>query len=148
VFEFGRFLPSGVATLQARHPVVDAGLSGVLAVAVASPCTAPFMGASLGLAVGLPAAQALALFAALGLGMALPYLAASWLPAVARAAAARRVDGRVQEVHGLSHVRHRRVAAVGAGPAKRHRRRGRAAGAVGGAGAAAVGAGPGGARAG
>jgi len=85
VFEFGRFLPSGVATLQARHPVVDAGLSGVLAVAVASPCTAPFMGASLGLAVGLPAAQALALFAALGLGMALPYLAASWLPAVARA---------------------------------------------------------------
>ncbi len=85
VFEFGQFLPSGVATLQARHPVVDAGLSGVLAVAVASPCTAPFMGASLGLAVGLPAAQALALFAALGLGMALPYLAASWLPAVARA---------------------------------------------------------------
>ncbi|MEZ5607850.1 MAG: thioredoxin family protein [Burkholderiaceae bacterium] len=85
VFEFGQFLPSRVATLQARHPVVDAGLSGVLAVAVASPCTAPFMGASLGLAVGLPAAQALLLFAALGLGMALPYLAASWLPAVARA---------------------------------------------------------------
>ena len=85
VFEFGSFLPSRVATLQARHPVVDAGLSGVLAVAVASPCTAPFMGASLGLAVGLPAAQALLLFAALGLGMALPYLAASWLPAVARA---------------------------------------------------------------
>jgi thiol:disulfide interchange protein/DsbC/DsbD-like thiol-disulfide interchange protein len=83
VFEFGHFLPSGVATLQARHPVADAGLSGVLAVAVASPCTAPFMGASLGLAVGLPVAQALAIFAAIGLGMALPYLAATWVPAVA-----------------------------------------------------------------
>ncbi|MDO5623858.1 MAG: protein-disulfide reductase DsbD family protein [Pseudomonadota bacterium] len=84
VFEFGHFLPSRVATLQARHPVADAGLSGVLAVAVASPCTAPFMGASLGLAMGLPAWQALAVFAAIGLGMALPYLAASWWPAVAR----------------------------------------------------------------
>ncbi|MFV0678758.1 protein-disulfide reductase DsbD family protein [Ottowia sp.] len=84
VFEFGYMLPSSVATLQARHPVVNAFLSGVLAVAVASPCTAPFMGASLGLAVGLPAVQALLVFAAIGLGMALPYLAASWWPAVAR----------------------------------------------------------------
>ncbi|MDO5288833.1 MAG: protein-disulfide reductase DsbD family protein [Pseudomonadota bacterium] len=84
VFEFGHFLPSRVAALQARHPVLDAGLSGVLAVAVASPCTAPFMGASLGLAMGLPAWQALAVFAAIGLGMAWPYLAASFWPAVAR----------------------------------------------------------------
>lgn len=84
VFEFGSFLPSRVAGFQARHPVLDSFLTGVLAVAVASPCTAPFMGASLGLAVGLPAPQALAIFAALGLGMALPYLAASWVPAVAR----------------------------------------------------------------
>jgi len=51
---------------------------------VASPCTAPFMGASLGLAVTLPTAQALSVFAALGLGMALPYLAASAWPALAR----------------------------------------------------------------
>jgi thiol:disulfide interchange protein DsbD len=85
VFEFGQFLPGGVASLEARHPTVNAALSGVLAVAVASPCTAPVMGASLGLAVGLPALQALSLFAALGLGMALPYLLASWLPALARA---------------------------------------------------------------
>jgi thiol:disulfide interchange protein DsbD len=83
VFEFGTFLPSGVASLQARHPAGDAFLSGVLAVAIASPCTAPFMGASLGLAIALPASQALMVFAALGVGMALPYLAASWIPAVA-----------------------------------------------------------------
>ncbi len=84
VFEFGRFIPSGLASLEARHPVVNAFLSGMLAVAVASPCTAPFMGASLGLAIGLPAWQALSVFGAIGLGMALPYLAASWLPQVAR----------------------------------------------------------------
>lgn len=84
VFELGQFVPSGLASLQARHPVADAFLSGVLAVAVASPCTAPFMGASLGLAVALPAMQALAVFAALGVGMALPYLAASWVPGVVR----------------------------------------------------------------
>ncbi|MBA2672334.1 MAG: thioredoxin family protein [Ramlibacter sp.] len=85
VFEFGGMLPSSLATLQARHPVVDSFLTGVLAVAVASPCTAPFMGASLGFAIGLPAVQSLVIFAVLGLGMALPYLAASWVPAVARA---------------------------------------------------------------
>src|SRR5690606_29452579 len=52
---------------------------------IASPCTAPFMGAALGFAVTLPAAQALAVFASLGLGMAAPYLVASVVPAVARA---------------------------------------------------------------
>ncbi|MCE3270578.1 MAG: thiol-disulfide interchange protein DsbD-like protein, partial [Ramlibacter sp.] len=83
VFEFRSFLPSRVATLEARHPVANSFLTGVLAVAIASPCTAPFMGASLGLAIGLPAAQALLIFTVLGLGMALPYLAASWIPAVA-----------------------------------------------------------------
>jgi len=85
VFEFGQFAPSSLAAFQARHPVLDAFLTGVLAVAVASPCTAPFMGASLGLAVALPAAQALLIFAAIGLGLALPYLAASFVPAFARA---------------------------------------------------------------
>ncbi len=85
LFEFGNFLPSRVASLQAKNPTLDSFLSGVLATAIASPCTAPFMGASLGYAVGLPAAQALAIFGAIGLGMALPYLAASMVPAVARA---------------------------------------------------------------
>jgi thiol:disulfide interchange protein DsbD len=83
LFEFGNFMPSSVASLQAKNPTVDSFLSGVLATAIASPCTAPFMGASLGYAVGLPSEQALAVFAAIGLGMALPYLAASAVPAVA-----------------------------------------------------------------
>lgn len=84
MFEFGAFLPSSVASMEARHPLGNAFLSGVLAVAIASPCTAPFMGASLGLAVALPTAQALLVFGALGLGMALPYLAISWAPGIAR----------------------------------------------------------------
>ena len=84
VFELGSVLPSSVASLEARHPMVNALLSGVLAAAVASPCTAPFMGASLGLAATLPSAEALLVFFAIGLGMALPFLVASWLPAVAR----------------------------------------------------------------
>ena len=85
VFELGSVLPSSWMAARARHPVADSLLTGVLAVAVASPCTAPFMGASLGLAVTLPAEQAMVVFAALGLGMALPYLAATAWPPVARA---------------------------------------------------------------
>jgi thiol:disulfide interchange protein DsbD len=85
VFEFGSVLPARWSAARARHPMVDSLLTGVLAVAVASPCTAPFMGASLGVAVTMPAPQALAVFAALGLGMAAPYLAASAWPALARA---------------------------------------------------------------
>ena len=85
LFEVGNFLPARVRSLQASNPTIDSFLSGVLAAAIASPCTAPFMGAALGYAVGLPAIQALAVFAAIGLGMALPYLAVSAVPAVARA---------------------------------------------------------------
>ncbi len=85
LFEFGQLLPSRLASLQSKNSTVNSFLSGVLATAVASPCTAPFMGASLGLAVGLPAVQALAIFGAIGVGMALPYLVASLVPAVARA---------------------------------------------------------------
>ena len=84
LFELGLVLPASWVTFQARHPVSDALLSGVLAVAVASPCTAPFMGASLGLAMTMPAPQALAIFGSMGVGLALPYLLASWWPAVAR----------------------------------------------------------------
>ncbi|MGE8397124.1 MAG: protein-disulfide reductase DsbD family protein [Comamonas sp.] len=80
MFEFANVLPDRLANLHARHPLGDAFLSGVVAVAIASPCTAPFMGASLGFAVGMPAVQALAIFVALGVGMALPYVLISWIP--------------------------------------------------------------------
>jgi len=82
LFEFGQFVPSSLASVQARHPVLDSFLTGVLTVAVASPCTAPFMGVSLGLAITLPTLQALLIFATLGLGLSLPFLAASFIPAL------------------------------------------------------------------
>ncbi|MBO9652244.1 MAG: thioredoxin family protein [Variovorax sp.] len=84
LFEFANVAPRSLAAAQVRRPVVNDFLSGVLAVVIASPCTAPFMGASLGFAIGLPATQALLMFAALGLGLALPYLLAGLVPAVAR----------------------------------------------------------------
>lgn len=84
VFHVGQVLPGALAQATARHPVSDALLSGVLAVLVASPCTAPFMGASLGYAIQLPALQALLLFMAMGIGLALPILLGSFFPRVLR----------------------------------------------------------------
>ncbi|VTU40686.1 Thiol:disulfide interchange protein DsbD precursor [Variovorax sp. PBS-H4] len=84
VFEVRMLAPSSMCSAQVRHPLANDFLSGVLAVVIASPCTAPFMGASMGLTIGLPAAQALLIFAALGFGLALPYLAAGFVPGVAR----------------------------------------------------------------
>ena len=84
VFEVGATVQANCPEATSKHPIVNHALTGVLAVAVAAPCTAPFMGASLGAAMTLPAAQTLLVFAMLGLGMALPYLIASAWPAVAR----------------------------------------------------------------
>ncbi len=85
VFEIAGVLPSSWLASRARHPLVDSLLTGVLAVAVAAPCTAPFMGASLGAALTMPPAEAMVVFVALGLGMAAPFLLASAWPAVANA---------------------------------------------------------------
>ncbi len=79
-FELGNLMPQSLASWRARRPGLDAFGSGVLAVLAASPCTAPFMGAALGFAVTQPAPQALAVFGALGLGMALPYMALVLMP--------------------------------------------------------------------
>jgi thiol:disulfide interchange protein DsbD len=75
---------SGLAAQWVRHPLADAFLSGVLAVVVAAPCTAPFMGASVGIALTLPLWQGLLIFVALGVGLALPFTLLSWVPAWAR----------------------------------------------------------------
>jgi thiol:disulfide interchange protein DsbD len=58
--------------------------TGVLAVVVASPCTAPFMGSALGYALTQPPQYALSVFAALGAGMAAPMVAISWSQAARR----------------------------------------------------------------
>ena len=61
-------------SLVSRGGLTGAFFTGVLAVAVAAPCTAPFMAAALGFALTLSAPPALLVFVALGLGFALPFL--------------------------------------------------------------------------
>ena len=58
--------------------------TGLLAAFVATPCTGPFMAAAMGASLLLPTAMALLLFAALGLGIALPFLAIACIPALRR----------------------------------------------------------------
>jgi len=62
----------------------DSFLTGLLAVVVATPCTAPFMGAALGFALTQPAAIGMAVFTSLGLGLAAPYVVFASSPALLR----------------------------------------------------------------
>jgi thiol:disulfide interchange protein DsbD len=80
VFEVRQLVPSGMATWNAKNPVVNDVLSGALAVLIASPCSAPFMGAALGYALTEASVSTWLIFTALGAGMALPYLALAFFP--------------------------------------------------------------------
>jgi thiol:disulfide interchange protein DsbD len=84
VFAMGRPLGAG-GGLAARGGHAGSFATGALAVVVASPCTAPFMAAAVGTALALPAPAALAVFAALGLGLAAPYAVLGIAPGLARA---------------------------------------------------------------
>jgi thiol:disulfide interchange protein DsbD len=59
-------------------------LSGALATAVATPCTAPFMGSALAATISLPLISSLLVFTSLGLGMSAPYLLLSYYPSLLR----------------------------------------------------------------
>jgi thiol:disulfide interchange protein DsbD len=80
VFEVG----GSLAGAGDRHTQGDgyraSFFTGVLTTLVATPCTAPFMGAAVGAALSQPAIVALAIFVALGLGLSLPYLLISFAP--------------------------------------------------------------------
>jgi len=84
VFEVGGRLAGVGQGLVARGGTTGAFFTGVLAVIVATPCTAPFMAAALGFALSQPAPATLAVLLAMGLGLALPYLALSFTPALQR----------------------------------------------------------------
>lgn len=79
--EAGESLEGPLARLA---PWAGSALTGALAVVVAAPCTAPFMAAALGYAVTQPAMTALAVFAALGLGFAAPFVLIAFSPALIR----------------------------------------------------------------
>ena len=82
VFEWGLFAQTLTSNLSARGRYADAFLAGVLATVVATPCTAPFMGAAVGYTLTQSTAVSLAVFGALGVGMALPVLLLALYPAL------------------------------------------------------------------
>ena len=83
VTEFGvRFMGIGQSLTQSKG-LSGSFFTGVLAALVASPCTAPFMGAALGYAVTQPAIVALLIFAMLGFGLASPFLLMGFVPKLA-----------------------------------------------------------------
>jgi len=84
VIEFGTSVMGIGGALQEKEGYAGSFFTGVLASVVASPCTAPFMGAALGFAFTQSLPVALTVFLALGFGMALPFLVLSFVPALAR----------------------------------------------------------------
>ena len=83
-FEIGLTLTGAGSSLAAKQGYAGSFFTGVLAVVVATPCTAPFMGAAIGYALAQPAAVTFAVFTALALGLAAPYVALTLQPAWTR----------------------------------------------------------------
>ena len=83
VFQFGSSLAGVGQSLTEKSGATGDFFTGVLAVVVASPCTAPFMAGALGYAFTAPVLPAMLVFLALGLGLALPFLLIGFIPALA-----------------------------------------------------------------
>lgn len=81
-FEIRNSFTNVGAGLGNKEGVTGSFLTGVLATIVATPCTAPFMGAAMGFAMTQPATVSMGVFLALGLGLALPYLVLAFFPAL------------------------------------------------------------------
>ncbi|CAN7511113.1 protein-disulfide reductase DsbD family protein [Phenylobacterium sp. LjRoot225] len=80
LFEVGTSLQGAGSGLATRQGLAGAFFTGALSVVVAAPCTAPFMGPALGWALTQSPAAAMVVFAALGLGFALPFVLVSHAP--------------------------------------------------------------------
>ncbi len=83
-FDIGLTLTGTGQSLAAKQGYAGSFFAGVLAVVVATPCAAPFMGAAIGYALAQPAAITFAVFTALALGLAAPYVALTLRPAWTR----------------------------------------------------------------
>jgi DsbC/DsbD-like thiol-disulfide interchange protein/cytochrome c biogenesis protein CcdA len=82
LFEIGASLQGVGSAFASAGGLMGSALTGVLAVIVAAPCTAPFMGPALGFALTEPPVVALTVFVALGLGFAAPFTVLSFSPAL------------------------------------------------------------------
>ncbi len=83
-FDIGLTLTSVGGSLAQKQGYAGSFFTGVLATVVATPCTAPLMGAAIGFALAQAAPVTFAVFTALALGLAAPYVLLSWQPAWAR----------------------------------------------------------------
>ncbi|MFI5318743.1 MAG: protein-disulfide reductase DsbD family protein [Myxococcota bacterium] len=84
VFEIG-FQPSALAEVGANAPGARRSFfEGLLAVALATPCSAPFLGTAIGFAFASPAWVICAVFLSIGAGLALPFVAISAFPRLGR----------------------------------------------------------------
>lgn len=83
-FEIGLTLTSAGGSLASKSGYAGSFFTGVLAVIVATPCTAPFMGAAIGYALANSAVVTFGVFTALALGLAAPYLLLAFNPAWTR----------------------------------------------------------------
>lgn len=84
VFTLGTRLAGVGHSLSTRDGMAGSFFAGALATLVATPCTAPFMAAAMGYAITQPWYVSFAVFEAVGLGLALPYLAVAFSPAMRR----------------------------------------------------------------
>jgi len=82
VFEVGASVTGAVGRFDSQSGYRGSFLSGVLATLLATPCSAPFMGTAIGYALVQPATTSIAVFTALGVGMASPYLLLACVPAL------------------------------------------------------------------
>ncbi len=80
VFEIGTSVQGVGAEASSKDGAAGAFFTGALAVVVAAPCTAPFMAGALGYALTQPPIVALAVFLALALGFAAPFVAVAFIP--------------------------------------------------------------------
>ena len=84
VFEIGGRLAGAGQHLAARRGHIGSFFTGLLAVLVATPCTAPFMGVAIAAALAAPPAETIVVFLAMGLGLAAPYALFAAVPALGR----------------------------------------------------------------
>jgi thiol:disulfide interchange protein len=84
VFQVGGGLTGAGSGLADRHGIAGSFFTGLLAVLVATPCTAPFMGVAVAAGLAAPPAVTLLVFAVMGLGLATPYVALASMPGLAR----------------------------------------------------------------
>ena len=84
VFQVGGGLVGAGSGLAARHGMAGSFFTGLLAVLVATPCTAPFMGVAVAAGLAAPPAVTVLVFAVMGLGLAAPYVALASMPGMAR----------------------------------------------------------------